>query len=75
MTKGLTYKAGSLELTITTKGDGKAALNFEFQTDYKLTENQSGFVLKFTESGLEKVKKLFKQLRTLRVKLQLMVTQ
>lgn len=57
MTKGLTYKAGSLELTITTKGDGKAALNFEFQTDYKLTENQSGFVLKFTESGLEKVKK------------------
>lgn len=56
MTKGLTYKVGSLELTITTKGDGKTAPNFEFQKDYKVTETQSGFTLSFTAEGLDKVK-------------------
>lgn len=55
MTKGLTYKNGSLNLGITHSGNNID--NFKVGTDYSLTENQSGFVLKFTESGLEKVKK------------------
>lgn len=55
MTKGLTYKNGSLNLGITHSGNNIG--NFKVGTDYSLTENQSGFVLKFTESGLEKVKK------------------
>ncbi|VHC82263.1 pilin N-terminal domain-containing protein [Streptococcus pyogenes] len=55
MTKGLTYKNGSLNLGITHSDNNID--NFKVGTDYSLTENQSGFVLKFTESGLEKVKK------------------
>ncbi|HEP1351175.1 pilin N-terminal domain-containing protein [Streptococcus pyogenes] len=56
MTKGLTYKVGSLKLEVV-KSNGVSDLSFSKGTDYELTENQSGFVLKFTDSGLEKVKK------------------
>ncbi|HHD5094281.1 cell wall surface anchor family protein [Streptococcus pyogenes] len=55
MTKGLTYKNGSLNLGITHSGNNID--NFEIGTDYSLTENQSGFALIFTPKGLEKVKK------------------
>ncbi|HHJ8595428.1 TPA: pilin N-terminal domain-containing protein [Streptococcus pyogenes] len=55
MTKGLTYKNGSLNLGITDSGNNID--NFEIGTDYSLTENQSGFALIFTPKGLEKVKK------------------
>lgn len=52
MTKGLTYKNGSLELQITAKGS-----KFSFDgLDYTIFENQSGFALIFTSKGLEKVK-------------------
>lgn len=56
MTKGLTYKVGSLKLEVV-KSNSVSDLSFSKGTDYELTENQSGFVLKFTDSGLEKVKK------------------
>ncbi|HEL0008359.1 TPA: isopeptide-forming domain-containing fimbrial protein [Streptococcus equi subsp. zooepidemicus] len=59
MTKGLTYKVGSLELQITaksSKGSDNPNLNFKYLEDYSLTENQSGFALLFTPEGLEKVK-------------------
>ncbi|MCD3395579.1 LPXTG cell wall anchor domain-containing protein [Streptococcus equi subsp. zooepidemicus] len=53
MTKGLTYKVGSLELQITANGS-----KFSFDgLDYTIFENQSGFALLFTPEGLEKVKK------------------
>lgn len=53
MTKGLTYKVGSLELQITANGS-----KFSFDgLDYIIFENQSGFALLFTPEGLEKVKK------------------
>lgn len=52
MTKGLTYKNGSLELQITAKGS-----KFSFDgLDYTIFENQSGFALIFTSKGLEKIK-------------------
>ncbi|HEL0422337.1 TPA: LPXTG cell wall anchor domain-containing protein [Streptococcus equi subsp. zooepidemicus] len=52
MTKGLTYKVGSLELQITANGS-----KFSFDgLDYTIFENQSGFALLFTPEGLEKVK-------------------
>nr|WP_282917335.1 pilin N-terminal domain-containing protein [Streptococcus canis] len=52
MTKGLTYKIGSLELQITANSS-----KFSFDgLDYTIFENQSGFALLFTPKGLEKVK-------------------
>ena len=53
MDRGLTYTKGSLEATVQV-GDAQAE-ELTAETDYTLTETDSGFVMELTEDGLKKV--------------------